>query len=77
MRRDAEMSTIPHPQSRASLLALRENLRQEALSRKRAMADIAEKREFERLRLAHGRRMHSVRTATDLIAVRGGEQPSV
>jgi hypothetical protein len=47
---------MPHTQSRASLLALQENLRQEAMSRKRALADLDLKKEFEALRRRHEER---------------------
>jgi len=43
----------PHPQSRAALLLLNEQLRQEALSRARALRELPLKREFERVRLKH------------------------
>lgn len=43
----------PHPQSRASLLALQDNLRREELSRARVMALIPLKCEFLDLQFAH------------------------
>lgn len=45
---------LPHPQSRQSLLRLNEQLRQQALSRARALANLDDKREFERLLRATG-----------------------
>jgi len=41
------MQGMPHPNSRASLLALQDNLRREALSRARALRDLPLKKEFE------------------------------